>query len=122
MHGQRHSCVVHTVNEHFAGKDSGVREIYDRLILELQRVGPVRVEAVKSCIHLASRFTFAGVYVQKKAISLEFASPTQLTDPRISKSEQISAGVWHNTTRLTRVEDVDPDVVEWLQIAYRSKA
>src|SRR5213080_2037682 len=49
-----------TVESHFEGKDDSARQIYDRLLKEAGRFGPVMEEPKKTSIHLVNRTAFAG--------------------------------------------------------------
>ena len=43
-----------TVESHFEGKDNSVRRIYDRLLKEARRFGPVMEDPKKTSIHLVN--------------------------------------------------------------------
>ena len=62
-----------TVASHFEGKDS-VRRIYDRLLKEARRFGPVMEEPKKTSIHLVNRTAFAGVATRQHALILTLKS------------------------------------------------
>jgi hypothetical protein len=61
----------YTELDHLRGKDPVVANIYERLITEVRKFGPVGIEPKKTSIHLVSRFGFAGVYTRKEYIDLE---------------------------------------------------
>jgi len=52
-----------TVDEHFAGKADGIRDLYDRLIAVAEKFGPVEQDPKKTSIHLNRKTAFAGVAV-----------------------------------------------------------
>ena len=83
-----------TVESHFEGKNS-VRRIYDRLLKEARRFGPVIEEPKKTSIHLVNRTAFAGVATRQHALILTIKSDRNLSSPRIHKSEQTSAKRFH---------------------------
>ena len=41
-----------TVGQHFTGKSPRVREVYDRLLALLEKIGPVREDPKKTSIHV----------------------------------------------------------------------
>ena len=43
-----------TIGSHFEGKDDSVRRIYDRLLKEARRFGPVMEDPKKTSIHLVN--------------------------------------------------------------------
>lgn len=107
-----------TVDSHFAGKDPVVREIYDCLLDKLVAVGPVTVEPKKTSIHLNHVSALAGVATRKSYLLLNIKSDHKIDSPRIHKSEQISAGRFHQEVKLTQGTDVDEELMGWLRAAY----
>ena len=111
----------YTESDHLKDKDRIVTDIYEKLIAELHRFGPIRIEPKKTSIHLGNRFGFAGVYTQKKAINLEVHLNHKLTSPRIGKVEQASANRFHHTIKLAEPGDVNDELLQWLREAYDLK-
>jgi|SRR6266536_1145192 len=60
----------HSVNDHFAGKDPSVREVYDWLLSVLREIGPVAEEAKKTSIHLVRTSALAGIETRKSFLLL----------------------------------------------------
>ena len=106
-----------TVESHFEGKDS-VRRIYDWLLKEARRFGPVMEEPKKTSIHLVNRTAFAGVATRQHALILTLKSGRNLSSPRIHKSEQTAAKRFHHQVRVNSPAEVDSELVNWLQDAY----
>jgi len=107
-----------TVKSHFEGKDDSVRRIYDRLLKEARRFGPVKEEPRKTSIHLVNRTAFAGVATRQRALILTIKSDRKLSSPRIHKSEQTSAKRFHHQVRVNSPAEVDSELVNWLKDAY----
>src|ERR1700760_2380449 len=101
----------YTELNHLEDKDPLVTEIYERLIQELQKFGPLKIEPKKTSIHLGNRFGFAGVYTRKEAINLEVHLNYKLNSDRVSKVEQASANRFHHTIKLTNQDDVDAELL-----------
>jgi len=110
--------VMPTVNEHFAGKSSEIKMIYERLVAVVERFGPVEQDPKKTSIHLNRRTAFAGVAVRKAHIMLTIKSDRRIDSPRISKSDQTSARRIHHVVRLSNAKDLDEELREWLRAAY----
>ena len=106
-----------TVQSHFEGKNS-VRRIYDRLLKEARRFGPVKEEPRKTSIHLVNRTAFAGVATRQHALILTVKSDRHLSSPRIHKSEQTSAKRFHHQVKVNSPAEVDAELVKWLKDAY----
>ena len=106
-----------TVESHFVDKDS-VRRIYDRLLKEARRFGPVMEDPKKTSIHLVNRTAFAGVATRQHAVTLTIKSDRSLSSPRIHKSEQTSGKRFHHQVRVNSPAEVDSELVNWLKDAY----
>ena len=114
---QLHSCVSYSVRDHFKDKPAARKQTFDRLIAKARQFGPVRTDAVKSLITISGRFHFAAVYVRRNSLTLEFVLERKLSDRRIEKVQKVLARYSH-FVRLTGLEDVDTQLVNWLQEAY----
>jgi hypothetical protein len=107
-----------TVNAHFENRDAVVRQIYDRLLKSARTFGPVIEDPKKTSIHLVNRTAFAGIATRKSAIMLTIKADSDISSPRIHKSEQTSARRFHHEVKLTSPTDVDSELVGWLKHAY----
>lgn len=113
--------MLYTESEHTKTKKPIVAAIYKRLIIELKKFGPLKIEPKKTSIHLANRFGFAGVYARKNYINLELHLNYRLTSERINKAEQASANCFHHTIKLVSDKDIDKELLTWLEEAYELK-
>ena len=107
--------------DHLKGKEQIVTNIYEKLIAELQKLGPLKIEPKKTSIHLGNRFGFAGVYTRKDYINLEVHLNYKLKSDRVTKVEQASANRFHHTIKLTQAKDIDKELLAWLKEAYELK-
>ncbi len=107
-----------SVSDHFAGKDPNVKSVYERLLSETRKFGPVLEEPKKTSIHLVNKSAFAGVTTRKDALILNIKSSAPIQHPRFKKSERVSAGRYHQELKLTSPGEVDGLVVGWLKAAY----
>ncbi|MBP6391141.1 MAG: hypothetical protein KA175_03900 [Flavobacteriales bacterium] len=112
-----------TYNEadHLDGKDKVVARIYEKLLNELNKFGPVRIEPKKTSIHLANHFGFAGVYTRSNYMNLEFHLDKRIQSKRIQKVEQASANRYHHVVKLNEPAEVDKELLGWLKRAYDLK-
>jgi len=109
---------MNSVEQHFEGKDPGIRRIYDAIVRTARAFGPFEEEPKKTSIHLARRAAFAGVATRKDALVLTLKSAHDIADARVQKREQVSANRWHLEIRLREPKDVDRQLAEWLRDAY----
>lgn len=115
---QWHSCLAHGVDHHFRGKNPRLRKTYDLLIKRLRQLGPLRVDAVKSSINLASKYHFGGVSVRKDTLRLGFLSDEVIEHPRILRTERLGPRRVGHVVALRSAEDVDGRLMSWLKKAY----
>ena len=108
--------------DHLSGKEPVVTAMYEKLIKELQKFGPLKIEPKKTSIHLGNRFGFAGVYTRKDYMNLEVHLKNKLTSKRVSKVEQASPNRFHHTIKISTPKEVDKELLGWLKQAYDLKA
>ena len=113
--------MIYAEADHMNGKEPVVSKMYGKLIKELQKFGPLKIEPKKTSIHLGNRFGFAGVYTRKDYINLEVHLNRRLTSARVSKVEQASTNRFHHTIKLTTEKDIDKELLSWLKEAYELK-
>jgi hypothetical protein len=106
------------VDDQFTGKAPNVRAIYDLLLSRLRTFGPVTEEPKKTSIHLANTSGFAGVHTRKNYLILNIRSDHLIESTRISKSEQVSKSRYHQEVKLESPDDVNAELLEWLEAAY----
>ncbi len=115
---QWHSCVSYSIEDHFRGKPTSLKEIFDLLLTKLKRYGPVRIDAVKSSINIAGKRHFAGVNVRKDSLNVGFLMNRELRDERIFRSQSLGGKRFGHVVKLGRIEDVDAQLMGWLKEAY----
>lgn len=108
----------HTVKEHFENRASEVKATYSAILNAAKKLGPVKEEAKKTSIHLVRKSAFAGVATRKTALVLTLKSDADVTSKRIMKREQASANRWHLEIKLESPQQVDGELLGWLQKAY----
>lgn len=106
------------VDNHFAGKPPGVREIYERLLAVLEEIGPVQEDPKKASIHLVHGSALAGVEVRREYLLLNLKADHRIVSPRIRRTEQLSARRFHYKVKLSSPQDVDAELRQWLKHAY----
>ena len=107
-----------SVDDHFVNKDPSVRALYDQLLSILRTIGPVTEDPKKTSIHLNRKSALAGVETRKDGLLLNIKSDHQIKNPRILKTEQISAKRFHHKVRISSLKDFDEELRVWLKEAY----
>ena len=119
---QWHSCEVKALEEHFRGRDPGLRDLFDELVRRLKKLGPVGVDPVKTSINLTARHHFGAVTVRGNFLRLGFLSEKRIADRRIVHFERLGPGKFGHSVVLESVEDLDDVVMGWLASAYRFRS
>ena len=116
---QWHSCTVKGLDEHFRGRDPHLRGVFDELVSKLRKLGPVKVDPVKTSINLTAARHFAGVTVRGTFLRVGFFAPTRIVDPRIVHFERIGPGKFGHSVVVETAADLDAQLLAWLAEAYR---
>lgn len=108
-----------TVKMHFLNRSPAVRQIYDRILDVSQRFGPVKEDPKKTSIHLVNRSAYAGVQNRRELMILTLKSTADIDNKRIFRRLQASANRWYLEIKLTSPEQVDDELIHWLEASYR---
>jgi len=115
---QWHSCEARALGEHFRGRDPELRGIFDELVRRLRKLGPVKVDPVKTSINLTARHHFGAVTVRGTFLRLGFLSDRRIEDRRIVHIERLGPEKFGHSVVLESVADLDAVVMDWLAAAY----
>lgn len=107
-----------TLEALFENKDLAVRAVYDKVLASLAKVGPLKIEAKKTSIHLVRETAFAGAHPKKTWLDLTIRSEKPIRSARVRAQEQVSKNRWHQDVRLMSPKNVDAEVLGWLKSAY----
>jgi hypothetical protein len=119
---QSHSCAPSGLEEHFRGRDPHLREIFDALVSRLRKIGPVKVDPVKTSINFVARRHLAGVTVRGTYLRVGFYAPKRIVDPRIVHFERLGPDRFGHSVVLESVDDIDEQLMAWLAAAYAMRA
>jgi Domain of unknown function (DUF5655) len=100
------------------GDDEAAFEIYRALVAQLGELGPFNVETKMTSLHITHGRAFLGVHPRKGALVLNLVLLGKLEDPRIRRSERVSANRWHNELLVTKVTELDEQLAGWIAEAY----
>ena len=107
---------------HFDGKNPELRDAFDALTTRLSKTGPLRVDAVKTAIHLISGRAFGGVTVTRESLRLGFLSAQPIKSPRIVKQLTLAPDRIEHVVVINGPADVDRELVGWLTASQRLRA
>jgi hypothetical protein len=115
---QTHTCGLRTLDEHFAGKPTEIRAIFDRFVAAAERNGPVAVLPEQTRIALQVRMSFAALQPGRSWVDGHVVLARRREDPRFRRIESFSPRNHVHAFRLASVDDVDDEVADWLAEAY----
>jgi hypothetical protein len=117
---QEHSCVVRTVEDFLAGRPEHAVQLFEAFKAAALSCGDVTLAPVQTRIGFQARMIFASVNkITENWLDAHVVLARRLEHPRFRKVETISTRNHVHSFRISNVSDVDEDVMEWLQEAYR---
>ena len=108
----------YSVFDHYAGKSPIVLEVYQHLLIEMRKFGPVVEEPKKTSVHLVNKSALAGVVTRNPALILNLKSAAPIKAARSLHAERASTNRFHQEVKLTSPADLDPVLLSWLKSAY----
>ena len=115
-----HSCEIHSVEAHLAGKPAAIAALFRALLAAVEACGPCDIEALKTMIVFRRGRNFAGAKVARGWIDLEFLLEHPLDSPRIAKYMALSPTRHAHTIRLTAPEQLDTELSGWISESWAS--
>ena len=116
---QTHTCSpLRTVEDHFAGKNAIVRELFDELVKQLEALGPFRILPEKTRIAFQVRMSFAQATPRKQHLDGHLVLAEAFDDPTFRKVETISKRNHVHHFRLGSASDITPSFIGFLRKAY----
>jgi hypothetical protein len=99
-------------------KSPSSQSTYAKVIAEVSKLGPFKVEEKKTSLHITHGRAFAGVHPRATGIILNLVLDSPLTNARVHKCEQVSAKRHHVEFKLEDPSEVDAQLVGWMKKAY----
>ncbi|HET9910127.1 MAG TPA: DUF5655 domain-containing protein [Anaerolineales bacterium] len=115
---RNHSCGLYSLEDHFAGKEALVHELYDLLFEKLQLFGPVKAFPVKTRIVFQAEVQFAAAVPRKRWLEGYLWLQRQAVHPRIHKLEMGVFRDYGHIFRLVRFDDLDEELISLLHEAF----
>jgi hypothetical protein len=114
---QAHSCGQFTVEQILYGKLPEIVELYERLDDVIRKCGKVVVAPTKTRVLFKVRTVFATVAINKNWLDVVVVLGRRLKHRRIKKAQEEYPGIVH-FLRIEKAEDLDDNLLGWLQEAY----
>jgi len=119
--GQFHSCRPFPLALHFEGRPAG-KSLYDQFKKAIKKnTGTFKIESLQCCIHFVSTFTFAAVKIFKNKIKVDFSLDRKIRSNRINRFVQMSAHRYLFAMSIMKEEEIDTELIQWIQEARDKK-
>jgi hypothetical protein len=115
---QWHSCEKHELVSLFIDKPQFIRDLYDHLIKEVEKIGPMEVHVSKWNITLRHSSTFMSIFPEKKDLALAIVCDKPIDDFPIYDSHQYSKQRWSNHVKIEEPGEIDSQLLGWIRDAY----
>lgn len=102
----------------FQGKSESVRDLYQLLLAELNKLGPIQVTLKSLSISLENRRTFASVLIRNRSIKLVLRTDHKIISPRIRNMEHVAKSSYDHTIFIESKNDIDEELMKWFEDAY----
>jgi hypothetical protein len=104
----------------FDGKSQSVRDLYNLLVDELNKLGPVQEIKKVFSISFENRRPFASVLIRNRSIKLVLRTQHRITNQRILSIDRVDDTSFDHTVVLDSKNDIDDELMKWLGEAYLS--
>jgi hypothetical protein len=104
----------------FDGKSQAVRDLYELLVDELNKLGPVQEIKKAISISFENRRPFASALIRNRSIKLVVRTRHRIANQRILSTEHVANHSFDHTVLLDSKSDIDEELMEWLGEAYQS--
>ena len=104
----------------FDGKSQAVHELYDLLVDELNKLGPVQEIKKAISISFENCRPFASVIIRNRSIKLVIRTHHRIENHRMLSTDRITDNCFDHTVLLDSKEDIDNELLSWLGEAYQS--
>jgi hypothetical protein len=109
-----------TTPDLFQGKTESVWDLYQLLLSELKKLGPIQVTMKSISISLENRRTFASAIIRNRSIKLIFRTNHKIASSRIRSAEHIAKTSYDHTIFIESQNDIDEELMGWLEDAYQT--
>jgi len=104
----------------FYGKSQAVRDLYGFLVDELKKLGPVQEIKKAISISFEGHRPFASVLIRNRSIKLVLRTQNRITNHRFLSVDRITDQSFDHTVVLDSKNDIDHELMKWLDEAYQS--
>ena len=112
------SNIHYSTPDLFQGKSEAVRHLYDLLLDKLNRIGPILKTIKEISVSFKNRKEFASALIRNRSIKLVLRANHKIASPRILRMERVAEKDYDHTILLESRNDIDEELMKWLEEAY----
>ncbi len=118
---QPHSCHKIPIDAHFKNKDKA-KELFDYLVKHINsKIGRCQIISIPCCVHLFGNYDFLAALPKKDKLEIRFALDRKLDSLRLKQFVPMSAKVFKNCIDIKAIEEINEELIQWLNQAYHLK-
>lgn len=118
---QPHSCNKVPLDFHFKNK-AKAKELFDYLVKTIDtKIGKCQIISLPCCIHLFGKYDFLAALPKKDRLEIRFGINRKLDNPRLKQSVPISTSNIKNCIDITTKEEINNELIKWLNESYYLK-
>lgn len=115
---QSHSCEQYDLDAFFIGKTENARKLFDTLLERVQPFGEVDLHVGKYHLTLRHLSTFSSIMVEKDHLTIVFISQEPIDEFPVHKNHPSGPNKYANVIKVEEVDEIDNQLIRWLQEAY----
>ena len=115
---QWHSCYVLNIEDHMCHKPEKIRELIHELLMELDLLGEVEINPIKSIIQVRAGATFLSIKPKKDHVELEFQLGEKKNMFPVHRTVRISGKRVLHFIYLESKDDINKQLIDLLKASY----
>lgn len=117
--GQSHMCMpTMSAAQYFADREPEDREIFVEVEAALAACGPVEIEFVSVGVLFKTTRTIVELRPRRRGMAVSILLPEEVDSSRVTRRANVGRRGVAVSIPLTSPEDVDDQLIEWLQDAF----
>jgi len=118
---QPHSCKKIPLQKHFVGKKQA-KKLFDFLVEQIDsKIGKCKIISIPCCVHLFGKYDFLAALPKNDRLEIRFALDRKLDSPRLKVCVPMSSMVYKNCFDISSKQEIDDEIIEWMNESYHLK-
>jgi len=118
---QIHSCQKVPLEQHFKNKEKA-KELFNHLVKRIEgEIGKCQIISLPCCVHLFGNYDFLATLPKKNKLEIRFSLNRELNSPRLKQSVPVSLKYFKNCIDLLTGDEINEELLEWLNESYHLK-